>query len=736
MLKEVVWSADRSYVSGSENEPFEFFLQGLCNSNRIDLLLGYFSSAAINLLACGFATFLHNGGRLRLVINHVLSEQDKQAIAAGLQGESQSQLLDLSDIRGVFESLDAYGQHFFDCISWLIAEDRISIVIVKPRGRRGVVHFKSGIFYDQEDAVLFKGSCNFSASAFLENLEQLDAFLSWENSRSSKMIESQRRYFETLFEGNSEDVEYLDISDVEVAVARAFPPKSIHDLLANEKALLDQKHGLTGKRRVKELIKKVTSRIEAIELEPRFPSSTGPRDYQIKAYLDWVGNSRKGIFAMATGTGKTITALNCLLEEYRISGAYRAVILVPTIALQAQWRKECGKFNFQNVITVSSKENWNADISFFSTASGITNASFIVIATYASFTGSKFQSHFFALPADTLFIADELHNLGAPKVSSVLRRCHLERRIGLSATPERQYDEIGNDAIQTFFSDASPYICSYSMQKAIEDKWLCQYKYFPHVVYLNEEELNEYFRISKQLFKYFDTETGMYKKGPEVEFLLLARKRIIHKAANKLSAFGSILKDEFQKRTNLYYTLVYVPEGIEANYEEDDIDDVDIADLPLIDAYTRAVSKTDLSIMVRQFTAGSKDRDQLLKDFEAGKVHVLTSMKCLDEGVDVPRSELAIFCSSTGNPRQFVQRRGRVLRQHKDKHFATIHDLVVVPRAEVVENTFEMEKSLFKKELQRVFDFARLAMNPMDSYLELEIALQQYGLSLSEFEIE
>lgn len=711
----------------------EFFLNGFCNSTRFDLLLGYFSSAAINLLSGAFATFLYNGGSMRLVINHVLSGDDKRTIAAGLRGEVDSNLLDLSNIQSMFKLLDASGQQFFDCIAWLIAQKRISIVIVRPKDKRGVVHFKSGIFYDNVDAVLFDGSCNFSAYGFLENLERINAFLSWENSRSSRMIEEQQTYFEEIFTGQSRDVDYLDVSEVEVAVATYFPPKSIHDLLANEKNLLGQRAGLTTQKKLRDLLKKITVRLDAIDKEPRFPSLSGPRDYQLQAYQDWVANRRTGIFAMATGTGKTITALNCLLEEYRLSGTFRAIILVPTVALQDQWRKECMKFNFQNVITVSSKEKWDASLSFFNTASTIINSSFIVIATYASFVGVKFQTHFTSLPLDTLLIADELHNIGAPKVSAVLKSCHLERRIGLSATPERQYDEIGNDTIQTFFGDSPPYICSYSMKKAIDNEWLCKYKYFPHLVYLNDEELKEYFRISKQLFKYFDSKTGTYRKESGVEFLLLARKRIVHKAASKLSAFVQIVHHEFELKGNLKYTLVYVPEGIEANYEEDDIDADSEEDLRLIDAYTREVSNTDFTVMVRQFTSGSKDRGQLLKDFESGKVHVLTSMKCLDEGVDVPRSELAIFCSSTGNPRQFIQRRGRVLRIHRDKHFATIHDLVVVPRSERVDETFEMEKSLFKKELQRVFDFSKLAMNPMDSYSELKSALDHYGVSLEDF---
>jgi len=151
----------------------------------------------------------------------------------------------------------------------------------------------------------------------------------------------------------------------------------------------------------------------------------------------------------------------------------------------------------------------------------------------------------------------------------------------------------------------------------------------------------------------------------------------------------------------------------------------------LINEYTRAVSETDDSIMVKQFTANSSNREVILKDFEKSHIHVLTSMKCLDEGVDVPRSELAIFCASTGNPRQFIQRRGRVLRLHKDKTHATIHDLVVIPEV-TDENTFEMERNLLKKELERVVDFANLAMNKTDTYDTFKNILDYYNLNLND----
>ena len=178
---------------------------------------------------------------------------------------------------------------------------------------------------------------------------------------------------------------------------------------------------------------------------------------------------------------------------------------------------------------------------------------------------------------------------------------------------------------------------------------------------------------------------------------------------------------------------MYVPEGLETDYSNLDEYNENEEELHLINEYTKIVSATDKSIMVKQYTSNSKDRDNILKDFANCKVHVMTSMKCLDEGVDIPRAELAIFCASTGNPRQFIQRRGRVLRLHKDKVHAVIHDLIVVPLINNESDTFEMERHLVERELERVVDFSSLSMNKMDTYEILEEILEYYKLNLSDF---
>lgn len=476
---------------------------------------------------------------------------------------------------------------------------------------------------------------------------------------------------------------------------------------------------------------------------PKFPFLEGPRDYQKKALDAWIANKYKGFFAMATGTGKTITSLNCLLHLYKEEGSYKCIILVPTISLVDQWKEECTRFGFRNVIKISSKERgWKDALMRIVTNSyfSIKNISYVIIATYASFAKSETCSRIEELPDSTLLIADEAHNMGSTLMLKAMKRVVFQRRIGLSATPHRQYDSQGNRSINDFFGIKDHYTFEYSMAEAIEKGVLSKYRYFPHVVNLNEDEMEQYLILSKQIAKFFHDETEMFDDDPVLTALLLKRKRIIHKAVNKLVKFKEIINDLYREKGNLKFTMVYAPEGVcpdDSYYnvvdDRDEIEDSCI-EIPLINLYTMLVAETNKYTTVEQFTAQETDRDRILRDFANGVTDVLVAMKCLDEGVDVPRTENAIFCASTGNPRQFIQRRGRILRIHEDKAMAYIHDLVVVPYVDYDIESYNMERSLLKRELQRVSDFAKLATNSSFTENVLKEIIEYYELNLYEHE--
>ena len=330
-------------------------------------------------------------------------------------------------------------------------------------------------------------------------------------------------------------------------------------------------------------------------------------------------------------------------------------------------------------------------------------------------------------------IADECHNMGSGSLVKRLKEIPYLRRIGLSATPERQFDDEGNKKLNKFFGSEEHYTYEYSMEEAIHNGVLCKYMYYPHVVRLTPDEMSAYVEISEKIAKYFNYDTESFDHIDDIlKMKLLERKRIIHKAVNKLDIFKSIIKKRFEEKGNLKYSLIYVPEGNKPDYvgAQDDFDRNDNDAEHLINIYTQAVTEVDDHVTVRKFVSGQKDRDEILYDFAEGKLQVLTSMKCLDEGVDVPRSELAIFCSSTGNPRQFIQRRGRVLRTHPDKKMAELHDLVVFPEINPYSDSYRMEQSLVRGELQRVRNFANLSENPSYSEMELREVLDHYALTI------
>lgn len=754
MLKEVSFPTHRRFRSRTEWEPIGFFSDCLCNSTQFDLMLGFFSSSAINVLADGFASFLYNGGRMNLIVNDILTEQDKAAIANG-ELDTPIPYFNIDDIEKLKNTLSERDAHFFDCLAWLIRNNRLDIKIVAPKDGIGISHTKTGVFSDGVNKVGFDGSCNFSRSALIDNIESLTVSCDWDGNTSAATINEIKIEFERVFSGKDENVVFVSADKVRTHIVDSFKNKELKDLLEEEYKFIQQ--DIDNKSLPKSVLKALDKAKNKVEIEiekirnkseeispidfgkPRFPYESGPFDYQKQAFEKWKNNKQKGLFAMATGTGKTITSLNCLLEIYNKLGYYKAIILVPTITLVEQWEIECRKFNFTTIIKVCSKyNNWKsavANLRLLEMTSPDNNLSYIIISTYASFVRSNVFIELNQFPQKKLLlIADEAHNMGGGLMINRLNDIKYLRRIGLSATPERQFDDNGNRRLLDFFGCGDNYTFEYPMAEAIEKGVLCRYYYYPHIVKLTDNEMSDYIELSKKIVRIMGFQDD--ESQERLKMLLLKRKRIIHKAANKLCAFQQIVEQRMTEKGNLKYTLVYVPEGNKPdNFEADIFDQSDtlLSDPEsehLIDDFTRIVRDMDSHIIVRQFTSESKDRDVLLKGFAEGSIDVLTSMKCLDEGVDVPRSELAIFCASTGNPRQFVQRRGRVLRTHKDKRFAIIHDLIVIPDNVFDEECYTLEKSLVESELKRVRDFALLSENINDTIRELDDVLNKYEISI------
>lgn len=758
MLKtDIIWPATYRYQTNSEWEPVGFFSEVLCNSTSFDLMLGFFSSAAINVLSYAFAVFIYNGGRIRMIINDILSSDDIAMITCARDGH-EVPYLNLQNLEELSNTFNKRDKHFFECLAWLIRNGRIEIKIVRMTNGRGIAHTKCGTFSDGMNKVGFEGSVNFSLSALIHNKESLSVFCDWNGHADIGRIGGIQKSFDKTFNGEDNDIEFVETADLSGYTQRVHKEKSIEELLNDELELIESVNNAAiphtvrvalekSKLRVRLAIDKLNSADQSKEIKPSFPYSCGPRPYQLKAFENW-RVKQQGFFSMATGTGKTLTSLNCLLEIYKRKGYYKAIILVPTITLVEQWEEECRKFHFGQIVKVCSRNRrWRSELDAIRFQEEFKfsekEPSYIIISTYASFSRDDVFNELTQIAPNIskklLFIADEAHNMGSSRILNRLGGIKYKRRIGLSATPERQFDDRGNRELRKFFGcgDTDGYTFEFSMKEAIDAGFLCRYYYYPHIVRLTAEEMMEYMKISLQLAKFYNYDSETFPAGDDILMrLLLKRKRIVHKAKNKDKVFEQILQSWHEQHGSLRYTLIYVPEGTRPDDETADRYDIqdtvldDDYTFSLIEGYTEIVRNISSTTTVKKFTSDTGERKQILDDFASGKLEVLISMKCLDEGVDVPRSELAIFCASTGNPRQFIQRRGRILRKHHDKNRAVIHDLVVVPEVSSVSDNYKMERNLLASELKRVRDFALMSENADYAYDELKNVLEYYNLSL------
>ena len=717
--------ADLEFTSDGDRTPIEFYLEAMPRAKRITLKLGYFRSSALRVLAYGFARFIAHGGTLTLITNHHFSEDDQKLLdehqGAGTSKEDRK----VSDLAWLTSELTAESQHFFDCLRLLVRLGRLNLIPVKLAPDR-MVHFKEGLFEDWNSNYLFtKGSCNFSAAGLLLNGESLDVHRSWGSDSEKCKIETKLASNAAIESRDSDRYIYLDSSDIETTILEVAEEKEVEELMKQELSLLEQCKDLA----LKELLEQSKAELqEALKLEsmtPKLPLWFEPHGYQVEAYENWVARRRRGIFAMATGTGKTLTALYCAFRDFEIFDKYQLVILVPSRILVKQWADDCRKLNFRNLILVSSNHSdWKARLSTLASQLKFDNdRSFVVVATYAALSrGGTLASKLTHLPTSTMLIADEAHNAGAGSVRKQLQGVPCEKRLALSATLKRRFDIDGDLALENFFEDQPPYAYEYSLEAAIQNKVLTKYSYHPVLVELTQEEMETFSKISLEIARLYDPKKKVFRNPDYAKHLLLDRARILHKAANKLAAFLESCKKLLAQRGSFAYTFIYVPEG--------DSEDEEVAGSSLIDTYMAAFEREFPGVSYAHYTSTSEQKEQVMKNFEDGYTNVLFAMKCLDEGVNVPRTENAIFCSSTGNPRQFVQRRGRILRTHEDKSSAVIYDLVVIPQELADSESQDAAQKVLESELGRVADFASLAKNYYDAVGDLNEVCRRFNIDI------
>lgn len=423
------------------------------------------------------------------------------------------------------------------------------------------------------------------------------------------------------------------------------------------------------------------------------------RDYQQEAIDNFVDNNWNGIFEMATGTGKTITSLLAAQKYYQEQGRVFLIILVPFTHLAEQWIDNCKAFDFNNALRCyGSKKKWvyslegivrdfNIDIS---------NKE-LVVTTYKSATTDEFNRCISKIRNNVFLIADECHYFGIKTLQSNKFQ-NVSARLGLSATPDRWWDESGTKFMRDFFGQT---VYEYSLEKAIDTQVLVDYQYTPFIVDLNDEEIERYqFFTRKLLFLLKEKK----KNKSEIEEVNRKRSLIISKAESKKLLLYKIFSEK--KIGDVNHTLVYCAPN--------EINDI-----------TKKLFELGYKVHRFDSQVESKDRQKILSAFSSGEIQILVAIKCLDEGVDIPSTREAYFLASTSNPREYIQRRGRILRRSKDKYFAYVYDFIVIP-TNVNDALF---KSIVSKELPRFAEFSLYAINHFKAREQLLPYLDRENLS-------
>ncbi|MBR8839314.1 MAG: DNA phosphorothioation system restriction enzyme [Stigonema ocellatum SAG 48.90 = DSM 106950] len=452
---------------------------------------------------------------------------------------------------------------------------------------------------------------------------------------------------------------------------------------------------------------------------PRMPLSLQLRGYQRQAVNNWFTNNGRGTLKMATGSGKTITALAIAWELYKQINLQVLLVVCPYRHLVTQWARECEKFNLQPILAFENLRSWQSQLStqLYNLRSG-SQRFLTIITTNSTLIGDGFQSQLKYFPEKTLIIGDEAHNLGAPRLEESLPR-RVGLRLALSATPERYFDEGGTQSLFDYFGPVlQP---EFTLRDAITQGALVHYLYYPIPVELTETESRAYAKLTEKIgralvYRERDNVALGDDNHEDLKALLMQRARLIGAAENKLNA----LRELMTTRRETTHTLFYCSDGSQEVGQRSSLRQL------------KAVAKilgVDLGYKVSTYTAQTtlEEREILRRQFESGELQGLVAIRCLDEGVDIPAIQTAVILASSGNPRQFIQRRGRVLRPSPGKERATIFDMIVLP-PDLDRNTLEVERNLLRKELLRFVEFADLADNAGEARMKLWNLQKRYGL--------
>lgn len=419
-----------------------------------------------------------------------------------------------------------------------------------------------------------------------------------------------------------------------------------------------------------------------------------PRPYQVTAISSWEARQRQGILAMATGTGKTFTAINCIERTSRdVHGLSTVLITAPFQHLADQWAEELEAAGMRPIRAYEDSSRWRSEIRMGRRKASLRKQPLYILTTYTTLAREHFLAEVAPFATSTLLVADECHYLGSAG-SQDFMSLPVAYRLGLSATPQRHFDDIGTQQLSEYFGGI---VFEFGLPEAIQAGYLTPYNYLPEPVKLSEEEFNEYRQLTERIGRAMARNGSGDSKADELlHKLLIARARLLNNAEGKLGWLRHHLASK--SMAELRYTLVYAGDR-------------------LFPEVTRLVGE-ELRIPSHAFTSAQSrsERASILQRFQTGELAVLVAMRCLDEGVDVPPTRSAYFLASSSNPREFVQRRGRILRTSPGKSIATIHDAIAVPPASSRAHRLDpAERAALRSQLSRIQEFGRQAENAVEA---------------------
>ena len=677
----------------------EFLIPALNEAIVYDRAVGFFSSSILSSIAAGIDGLARNNGKIRLIASPFLSDDDIEAMKKGY--ENRNDIIRRSLLDDLFEPRNYFEQENLNLLANLISDGflDIKIAFMENNMNRGMYHEKLGLIEDEEgNTIAFSGSMNESETALSVNYEAIDVFCSWNNSSDERRVATKKNAFEAIWNNCEPNIITLDFPEIKEEIINRYKRNKIDYYNIPKFDISELRKSGAG---------------------ASVPNGFRFHKYQEDAIDKWEENNYRGIFDMATGTGKTYTGLGAIARlSEKLQGKLAVIIVCPYQHLVEQWVEDIRKFNMAPIIgySSSSQKDWKNRLE-----KAIRNQKlkvkdsdfFCFICTNATYSSDFVQDQLRRIKGDCLFVVDEAHNFGATNLSELLID-KFQFRLALSATLERHRDEEGTKKLYNYFGEKC---IEYTLERAINEGKLTRYKYYPIMIELRDDEQKKYYKLTRDIIKQIKVDkNGKVTLTEKGKRLCLSRARIVAAAKNKIAE----LRNQISPYILDNHILVYCGAASLRDYSSDDYE-VSDDDLRQIDIVTDLLGN-QLEMKVSQYTSKEdiEERQVLKKEFADGKqLQVLIAIKCLDEGVNIPSIKTAFILASTTNPKEYIQRRGRVLRLYKGKDFANIYDFITLPQnlsnaLSSTEQELKMGRSLVKNELTRAFEFARLA----DNYVE------------------